>query len=87
MKTIFLRDYTQIINKHPESWNLPCKLPRDLDCGKYLDTDSIFRIDPSMKVIEWKINNKLYWTHFDEIYIIKPTIILGKKYIENVREI
>lgn len=84
---IFLRDYKQIINKHPDTWNTPCILPRDSDCGEYLDIKSIFRIDPSLKVIEWKIQDKLYWTHFDEVYISKPTKILGKTYKGNVKEI
>lgn len=83
---IFLRDYKQVINKHPDSWNTPCELPRDSDCGEYLDAKSISRIDPNLKVIEWKIQDKLYWTHFDEVYITKPTKILGKEYIANVKE-
>lgn len=87
MKTIFLRDYTQVINKHPDSWNTPCKLPRDSDCGEYLDTTAISRVDKSMKIIEWKIKDKLYWTHFDEVYITQPTKILDKTYVENVKEI
>jgi len=87
MKTIFLRDYTQVINKHPDSWNTPCKLPRDSDCGEYLDTSMISRIDPSMKVIEWNINNQHKWTHFNEVYITEATKILGKTYIKNVKEI
>lgn len=84
---MFLRDYTQIINKHPTSWNTPCLLPRDADCGKYLDTKSIYRVDPTLKVIEWKIDGINHWTHFDEIYITKPTTLLGKRYIGNVKEI
>lgn len=87
MKTIFLRDYTQVINKHPTSWNSPCTLPRDSDCGKYLSTESISRIDPSLKVIEWKENDKCHWTHFNEIYITHPTKILGKTYKNNVDEL
>lgn len=87
MKTVFLRDYTQVINKHPDSWNTPCKLPRDSDCGIYLDANTIFKIDSSMKVIEWKNGKDIHWTHFDEIYITQPTKILGKEYIENVKEI
>lgn len=87
MKTIFLRDYKQVINKHPTSWDTPCKLPRDLDCGEYLDTNTISRIDVTLKVIEWKVNNINYWTHFDEIYITRPTKILGKTYKGNVKEI
>jgi hypothetical protein len=87
MKTVFLRDYKQVINKHPKSWNTPCVLPRDSDCGEYLDTRSISRIDNTMKVVEWKVNGKLRWTHFNEIYITKPTKILGKSYKENVKEI
>lgn len=87
MNTIFLRDFTKVIEKHPESWNKPCILPRDSDCGSFLNADSIYRIDTSLKVIEWKANDKLRWTHFDEIYITKPTTILGKVYIENVKEL
>lgn len=87
MNTIFLRDFTKVIEKHPESWNKPCILPRDSDCGSFLNADSIYRIDTSLKVIEWKANDKLCWTHFDEIYITKPTTILGKVYIENVKEL
>lgn len=87
MKTVFLRDYKQVINKHPDSWNAPCILPRDSDCGKYLDSQAIFKIDPTLNVIEWKEGNKVYWTHFDEIYITQPTKILDKTYVENVKEI
>lgn len=87
MKTIFLRDYKQVINKHPESWNTPCKLPRDSDCGVYLNAKDISRIDPTMKVIEWKNGKDINWTHFDEVYITQPTKILGKTYKENVKEI
>lgn len=86
-KAIFLRDLTTVIKKHPDSWNKPCKLPRDLDCGKYLDSRKVYRIDPVMKVIEWKENNSTHWTHFDEVYITKPTNLLGKKYIANLKEI
>lgn len=87
MKTIFLRDYQHVINKHPDSWNTPCLLPRDSDCGKYLDAKTISRVDPTMKVIEWKEGDKLCWTHFNEVYITKPTKILNKIYIKNVKEI
>lgn len=87
MKTIFLRDYKQVINKHPDSWNTPCVLPRDFDCGEYLDTKTISRIDHVMKVIEWKDGDKTQWTHFNEVYITQPTKILGKTYKENVKEI
>jgi len=87
MNTIFLRDFEKVIDKHPDSWNTPCKLPRDSDCGVYLNTKDIYKIDPSLKVIEWKADNNVYWTHFDEIYITKPTKILGKTYVENVKEI
>ena len=86
-KNIFLRDFTQVIQKHPDSWNKPCKLPRDLDCGKYLDAKNIYKIDPTLKVIEWKENNNIHWTHFDEIYITQPTKLLGKKYINNLEEV
>ena len=87
MKTVFLRDYTQVINKHPDSWNTPCVLPRDSNCGKYLDASAIYRIDPTLNIIEWKENDKSHWTHFNEIYITRPTKILGKTYIKNVKEI
>lgn len=87
MNTVFLRDFSTVIKKHPDCWNKPCSLPRDEDCGCFLDSNSIFRIDTSLKVIEWKTNNKLHWTHFDEIYITKPTKLLGKVYIENLKEI
>ena len=86
-RTIFLRDFSTVIKKHPDSWNTPCKLPRDLDCGKYLDSCKISRIDSTMKVIEWKESNGIHWTHFDEIYITKPTNLLGKQYIGNLKEI
>lgn len=86
-ETIFFRDFSNVIKKHPESWNKPCLLPRDADCGVFINKDSIYRIDTSLKVIEWKSNNKLHWTHFDEIYITEPTKILGKEYINNVKEI
>lgn len=87
MNTVFLRDFSQVINKHPESWNKPCVLPRDLDCGNFIDYRYIFRIDSSLKVIEWlDKKGKRHWTHFDEIYITKPTKILGKYYIDNVKE-
>jgi len=87
MKTVFLRDYKQVINKHPKSWNLPCSLPRDLDCGEYINEASISKIDTSLHTIEWKVNNETYWTHFDEVYIVKPTKILGKTYIHNFKEV
>lgn len=87
MNTVFLRDFTEVIKKHPESWNKPCLLPRDIDCGKYIDDTSICRLDFSLKVIEWKENDVLHWTHFDEIYITKPTKILGKLYIKNIEKL
>lgn len=87
MKKIFFRDFTNVIKKHPDSWNLPCELPRDVDCGSYLDVKSITRIDKSLKVIEWIKDGKLHWTHFDEIYVSSPTKILGKTYIHNLNEI
>lgn len=87
MKTIFFRDFNHVIAKHPESWNKPCLLPRDADCGSYINPKKIFKIDPSLRVIEWKHENISYWTHFDEIFITKPTKILDKTYINNVVEI
>ncbi len=87
MNTVFLRDFSKVIDKHPESWNKPCVLPRDADCGKFINQNYIYRIDPSLKVIEWiGSEGKTHWTHFDEIYITKPTKILGKYYINNVKE-
>lgn len=87
MNKIFFRDFVNVINKHPDSWNLPCKLPRDADCGSYINTKDITKIDQSLKVIEWVKGGKLYWTHFDEIYIDSPTKILGKTYIHNLNQI
>lgn len=87
MKTIFLRDYKQLIKKHPDTWNTPCVLPRDLDCGEYLDSNMVFRIDPSLKVIEWKNGDTCCWAHFDEIFITEPTKILNKIYEKNVEEL
>mgnify|MGYP003343458963 CR=1 FL=1 len=85
MNKIFLRDFTKVIATHPESWNKPCILPRDADCGTFLNAQDVFKIDPSLKVIEWKTGN-VHWTHFDEIYIDKPTRLLNKLYIGNVQE-
>ena len=85
--SIFIRDFSTVIKKHPDTWNMPCKLPRDLDCGKYIDSDLIYRVDSVLKTIEWKENNKNHWIHFDEVYITKPTNLLGKKYIANLEEI
>lgn len=88
MNKIFFRDFTNVISKHPDTWNQPCKLPRDADCGSYIDVKSIVRIDPIMKVIEWKGKDSiLYWTHFDEIYVSSPTEILGKTYVNNLNEV
>lgn len=87
MNTIFLRDFTSVIKKHPDSWNTPCVLPRDSDCGSYLNPESICKIDSSLKVIEWNVNGSIHWTHFDEIYITKPTKILNKTYIKNLIEL
>lgn len=87
MNTIFLRDFNRVIEKHPDTWNKPCLFPRDADCGKFLDKNSIFRIDSSLKVIEWKVKGKNHWTHFDEVYITSPTNILGKTYTENIKEV
>lgn len=87
MKTIFLRDFKQVITKHPESWNLPCRLPRDSDCGNYLNPSSIYKVDFSLKVIEWKSNGINHFTHFDEVYITEPTKILNNFYIENVKQV
>lgn len=87
MNTIFLRDFTSVIKKHPDSWNKPCTLPRDSDCGSYLSSESICKIDSSLKVIEWTKNGIIHWTHFNEIFISKPTKLLGKTYINNLKEI
>lgn len=87
MNTVFLRDFSRVIQKHPDSWNKPCLLPRDADCGTYIDKKSIFRVDSTMKVIEWKVNGNKHWTHFDEIYISSPTKILNKTYVGNVKEV
>lgn len=87
MNKIFFRDFTNIIKKHPESWNKPCLLPRDSDCGSFISVEDIIKIDSSLKVIEWKIKEKTHWTHFDEIYITNPTEILGKVYVNNVKEV
>ena len=88
MSKIFFRDFVNLINKHPDTWNTPCELPRDADCGSYIDVKTITRIDNNMKVIEWNDeNDSFHWTHFDEIYISKPTKILGKTYINNLKEV
>ena len=88
MNKIFFRDFVNLINKHPDTWNLPCKLPRDGDCGSYINTKDITRIDPVMRVIEWTGKDKIsHWTHFDEIYVSSPTKILGKTYVDNLKEI
>lgn len=86
MNKIFFRDFTNAIKLHPESWNKPCLLPRDSDCGSFINPSDITRIDSSLKVIEWKSKKVNHWTHFDEIYIANPTKILGKTYIHNVKE-
>lgn len=87
MKLIFCRDLYNIINKHPESWNLPCKLPRDADCGFYINPKDVIKIDNSLKVIEWIDDNSLKWIHFNEVFIAKPTNVLGEKYVNNMEKI
>ena len=88
MNTIFLRDFEKVIDKHPDSWNTPCKLPRDSDCGVYLNTKDIHKIDPSLKVIEWKVDNfyKIYKNQIDQInpkdifnYLDSPYFIIKDK--------
>lgn len=86
-KIIFLRDFETVVDKHPESWNKPCVLPRDLDCGRFL-TDVVFtRVDTGLNVLEWIENGKECWAHFNEIYIQEPTEILGKIYVNNVERV
>lgn len=87
MNKIFFRDFTNNIKLHPESWNKPCLLPRDADCGCFINAKDVVKIDSSLKVIEWISNNEVHWTHFDEIYIENPIKMLGKFYVENVKEI
>lgn len=70
--------------KHPESWNAPCELPRDKDCGEYIDCKYITQVNHGLKTVSWKINGQEYWATFNEIWLKRKTKILDQKYINNM---
>lgn len=82
---IFIRSAENLIAAHPTTWNLPCELPRDSDCGIWIDVDQIRCIDKSLNTITWSgeaIEGRR-WAHFTSVFVPEPTTVLGEVYCGN----
>jgi len=89
---IFIRRGTDLIKNKPDTWQLPCSLPRDNQEGFWLPVSEITRVDDVLGTIEWKgsfedILDARNWSHFTEIYCVDGTNILGKFYRGNMEEV